>query len=227
MGESINCSICHLPIAEKYCSKCGQKAAEKRTTTASMIVDFITNIFYVERSGFATILKIIVSPKSIVDNYHKGYRNYYASPGKVLLYGIAIIALHLNLVDRKIMGLSMDIDNVSSQYLFWAMLFPFLLLISYFTFIPQEKSFSKHLISITYIAISLFILVTVLNDILILTAGDLLGIWAFTIFVSLTFLWNSRVFTVREKAVYIWLNAIIQTVLFVGIIGVIVWSIEN
>ena len=216
------CSVCEIPIKENYCGRCGQTFSGKTTSTVSLITDFISNFLSMEKSGFATLLKILKNPKPIVDNYYLGYKNYYASPGKILLYGIAVVALHLSFVHEKVMGVSLGSENVNAQYLFWIMLFPILLFISYMTFIRVEKGLSKHLISLIYITSPLFIVLTILNDLVIIISGDKLGIWAFVLFVSLVFFWNSRVFTTSKKHVFIVLNTFIQMVIFFGLITFLV-----
>lgn len=223
MSREKICSICEIPIKENFCSRCGQRLSEKSTTIISLLTDFLANFFSLEKSGFATIFKILKNPKSIVNNYYFGFKNYYASPGKLLFYGIAVVALHLTFVNDKLMGLSLDVENISAQYLFWLVMFPILLFSSYMTFIRVEKHLSKHLISIIYVASSLFIALTLLNDIIILLFGDKLGLWTFIAFVALSFLWNSTVFTKKKNYIYIILNTIIQIIIFIGIMGVIMW----
>ncbi len=212
------CSICKIPIEGNYCSCCGQTFSGKPTSVISLLVDFLSNFFSVEKSGFATIFKVLKSPKPIVENYYSGYKNYYASPGKIILYGIAIVALHINFVDDKLMGLSLNVENLNAQYLFWLLLFS-----SYMAFIRVERHLSKHLISLVYVATSLFIAITILNDLIIVILGDKLGLWTFIVFVSLVFFWNSRVFTTTKKYLYILLNTVIQIAIFAGIVGILIW----
>lgn len=225
--ENKTCSICNIPIEENYCSRCGQRKLDKPVTIISLIKDFLSNTLSLEKSVFATIFKILINPKLIVDNYSNGYKNYHSSPGKILLYGIAIIALHTSFVDKTVLGLTLNIQNISAQYLFWLLFFPILLFISYVSFIRIEKGLSKHLISLTYIASSLFIVVTILNDIIILTYGDKLGFWAFILFVFFVFLWNSKVLTKRNKFLYFSLNTIIQIIIFAGIISLFILAVNN
>ena len=227
MIQAKNCSICKIPIEENYCGRCGQKISGIPTSTISLIRDFIANFFSLERSGLATILKTISNPKSIVSNYYDGNKNYYASPGKILLYGIAVVALHIHFVDKKVMGITLEMPNINAQYLFWIILYPFLLLISYITFIRTEKAFSKHLISITYVASALFIVLTILNDSITLIWGDKLGIWAFVLFVSLIFVWNSRVFTSKNKYLYLIVNTTIQITIFIGLVSLLVMATSH
>lgn len=213
--------MCAIPIKENYCTRCGQGFTNQPTSTLSLIVDFFSNFFSLEKSGFATIFKILKNPKPIVENYYAGYRKYHASPGKIMLYGIATVALHVNFIDEEIMGLSLELDNLNKQYSFWLFLLPFLLLVSYLSFIRIEKSFSKNLISLIYIATSLFIIITIINDFIILVWDKEFHVWPLIIYIFLVFLWNSRVFTPKNKRWFILWNTIIQLALFIGIFGVL------
>ncbi|MDT0293792.1 hypothetical protein ACFQ3R_10415 [Mesonia ostreae] len=118
-----NCSVGVIPITENYCSRCGQRFTNKPTSTLSLIVCFISNFFSLEKSGFATIFKILKNPKPIVENYYSGYRRYHASPGKVLLYGIGVIVIHVYFVYEEELGVSKT-GNIQQQYLFWMVLIP-------------------------------------------------------------------------------------------------------
>ncbi|TYB76162.1 hypothetical protein [Bizionia myxarmorum] len=226
MNPEKTCSICQTAVAGNYCSHCGQKYSEKKTHTLTLLVDLVTNFFSMERSGFATILKVLKNPKSIVNNYHNGFRKYHASPGQILVYGIAVVALHVAFVTDEILGIELKLDNLAVQYAFWIFLYPFFISISYISFFRVEKSFSKHLVSLIYIATSLFIAITVVNDIIISIWGDILGGYGFVLFVALIFFWNSRVFTTRKKPIFILLNALLQIAIFAGIVALIVNNIE-
>lgn len=227
MIQNKTCSVCNISIKENYCSRCGQKISKTPTTIFSLINDLLSNFFSVEKSGFATILKILFNPKPIVNNYYNGFKNYYSSPGRILLYGIAIVALHISFVDNKVMGLTLQAQNISAQYLFWLFLFPVLTFISYVTFIRIEKGLSKHLISMTYVANSLFITITILNDVVILIWGNKFRIWAFILFILLVFFWNSRVFTNKNKLLYFAINTVIQVIIFIGIIGLLILATNH
>lgn len=225
--ENKICSICQIPVAENYCSRCGQKISNKPTTIISLISDFLSHIFSLEKSGLATILKILGNPQPIVNNYYNGQKNYYSSPGKILLYGMAMVALHISFVDKKVMGLSLEAQNISAQYLFWILLFPVLLFISYLTFIRIEKGLAKHLISMTYVAGSLFIGLTIINDVIILMWGDLLDAWVFILYIGLVFIWNSRVFSTQNKYSKVVVHTAVQSGIFAGILGLLIWSTNH
>ena len=217
------CSVCSTSIKEKYCQRCGQYLSEKPTTIFSLGYDFVYNGLSLEKSVLATMVKTITNPKMIVQNYFDGYRGYYSSPGKVLLYGIAVLALHISFVDRKVMGLTLEAQSISAPYLFWLSLFPLFLIISYLVFLRIEKRLSRHLISITYVASSLLIPLLILSDLIQFIVGELLGVWPFIIFTFLVFLWNSRTFSQKSRVFWILLNTLLQFILFIGILAFMIF----
>lgn len=172
-----------------------------------------------EKSGFATVVRLIMNPKPIVDNYYRGFSKFYPSPGQILLYGIATVALHRYIVEDKILGLTFNLENIGSEYLFWIVLFPFLYFSSFITFYKAQSNLSKHLISITYLTTSIFIVLTVINDAVIILGKDLLGAWAFIVFMVLVFIWNSRVLSQKRRWYHIMLNALFQLLIFSSLIS--------
>ena len=227
MKEDKICSICKITIQENYCSRCGQEASGKKTTTINLITDFLSNFFSLEKSVFATIFKLLMNPKPIVDNYYLGFKNYYSSPGKILLYSIATITLHITFVNPNVLGMVINVKNLNTQYFFWIMHLPIVLIISYLAFINNKENFSKHLISIIYISGSAFIVFTIINDLIILIAGDMLGNLAFIIFLLFTFIWNSRVFSKKDKQRYLILNTLLQLGIYIIIVLILICTTSN
>ena len=216
------CSVCNTPVEKNYCGQCGQRAIGKNATIASLVTDSLSNLFYLEKSVFGTILKIIQNPKAIVLNYYAGFRNYYSSPGKLLLYAVATIALHITFINSNVLGMVINIKNVSTQYFFWIMHLPIVLLISYLAFVRQIESIAKHIISVIYISSAWFILFTIIDDLIILSIGDILGNLAFIVFVLVTFIWNSRVFSKERKPIRVILNTFLQLGIYIIIVLILV-----
>lgn len=198
MPDNHVCSVCQTPVANFYCSHCGQKMPQKATTVFSLASDFISGFFSLEKSVFAALVNLLANPLYLVNNYYAGYRNYYASPAKVLLYTLALMALQLHFFDTRIMGLSIDVANLSAPYLFWILLLPLLCGISYIAFIRSERAFAKHVISLTYIACTMLLLLTLLYNLVQWWWGDVLGVLLFPIFLVFVFWWNSRVLSPKK-----------------------------
>lgn len=182
-----------MQIVQNFCPQCGQKLSTESTTVKSITTDFFNNLFSLDKSVFAAILTLLINPKKIILNYWMGYRRYFASPGKMVVYALTIAALHLNYVNRELLGLSFDLDGIRAQFLFWLVFLPILFLVSFLSFFRLKHNFAKHVISITYLSASFFIILTLLGDML-----ELSGIrprhWLAFIFICCTTLWNSHVF---------------------------------
>lgn len=174
------------------------------------------------RSGFATIIKALVDPKELVNNYKLGFRNYYSSPGSILLYGIATITLHLLLVDKTVMNFKVGSADLNAQYGFLIAFYPFLMVISHLAFIRKKINFSVQLISIAYTATSLLIPIIIACDAIYLITGMLFEIEAFWSFVVLNFFWNSRVFTEGNSIWRLLINTLLQLVILSIIVGIVV-----
>lgn len=224
--KEIDCSICQQPITGKYCGNCGQSHTGRTVTLFTIFYDFFSNLFSLEKSGFSTIIYTLKTPKKVIDNYYLGFRNYYLSPGKILIYGVITITLHVTLVNEKVLGLIVELEQVNAEYFFWAILFPFLILSSYATFFRTKHNFSKHIISTIYLATSIFIALTILNDILILSIGDVFKNGVFVIFSALVFGYNSIVFTRKRTFIWFALNSIIQLIVFALLITLLLISIN-
>lgn len=222
MKEAKVCSICEIPIEENYCSRCGQHATGKTTTIINLITDFLSNLFSLEKSALGTIYKLWLNPGPIVKNYYLGYKNYYSSPSKILLYSIAIIALHLAFVNPNILGMTINIKNIKTEYFFWLMHIPVVLIVSYLTFLKNKENFSKHIISIIYISSSALIVFTIINDLIIVIVGDIIGNFVFIIYILFTFILNSRVFTKEDKKHNVIWNTLIQFGIWMFIVSIMV-----
>ena len=224
------CTICQNEITKKYCSNCGQKVSISDTTLKSLILDFISNLFSLEKSVFAGMMIIITNPKKIIVNYWLGHRNYYPSPSKLLVFAIAIAALHLTYVNENLLGLAFEVEGGGGQFIFWIIFFPFLSFTSYVCFYRKKYSLAKHVISIGYIASCFFMITTVVNDLLNYFSIDV-NVLAFIIFLMLVFIWNGRVFISKQNVIKIILFSFLQLfvfcLLFAGLVGILILALPD
>lgn len=218
MTTETNCTICTNAVSGTYCSNCGQQMNRKPITFISVIVDFVANVFSLERSVLAFIFKILINPKKIISNYWLGNRKFYPSPGKVFFYSLAVAAVHISFVNEQLLGLDFDLQEVKSQFFFWLLIFPMLLITSFLWYIRRERAFIKSLVSLLYLASSLFIVLTVIPDVIGLIATDVIGPFAFIIFFILIFISNARVMDNSGNKWKIFGNSIAQILVFIAII---------
>ncbi len=213
------CTVCKVATESNYCSNCGQLLGDRDTTMGIIVSDFFSNLFSVEKSVFACLLKLLRDPKMIVENYWKGNRKYYPSPGRLFFYSLAIAALHVAYVNPQILGFNIDFEGVASQVIFWILFLPVLVYSSFFSFWKLGLSVTKHLISIMYIATCFFMIVTVVSDSVFLISGYEVELVSTFIFFLLVFTWNARVFTLSNSNARIALNALFQFLIFLIIVA--------
>lgn len=210
------CNVCNIPLAHNFCPTCGQKLKKEETTIRSIFSDFFQNLFSLDKSVFISIFRLVTDPKNIITNYWSGYRRYYPSPGKFLVYAITIAAIHLTFINDDLLGLTFDLGEVKGQFIFWLFFFPIMTLASFLAFFKQKLNFAKHVISIAYISSSFYIIITIIHDILISIGFDL-SILPFIFFLLFVFIWNALVHTPQSK-LKVLLYTIIQLLSFALII---------
>lgn len=220
--EGTKCTICNSVVEQNYCSNCGQRIGRKRTTLISMLSDGIKSFLDVEKSALASILIIIKNPRKIVVNYIEGNRGYYPSPFKLLIYALAITALHLTYVDNLILGADINAEGVETHITFWLFFFPLLGLSSLISFARKNEPFIAHLISTLYISSAWFMLLIVIVDLFLFCGVDFIGGFVLLIFIELVFIWNSRVFLFDRKGISIVWGTLIQNVVIMALIGILV-----
>lgn len=221
MAENVTCTICNEKTTEKYCGNCGQELSNKEVTFRGLISDLVVSTLDVEKSVFAVLLHVFVNPAKLIVNYWKGFKKYYPSPFKVLIYALAVAAIHLAYVDSEILGVTLQTTLVETQIGFWIILLPLLGLSSYITYLRMKMSFTKHIISLIYIAGSFFILLTIISDLALLTTGFDFDQVTFITFLSLIFLWNARVFSKKKEWWVFILNGALQFSVMIGIVIVL------
>ena len=182
---------------------------------------FFPIFFSLNKSGFSTIFKILVNPKEVINNYSLGFRNYYSSPGNILLYGMAMITLHLLLIDNTTLNFKVGSNNLNAQYGFLIAFYPFIAIVSYLSFIRKKLPFAEHLISTLYSSTSVLIITVLMTDLIYLFSAKLFEIEAFWIFIILALFWNSRVFTKKNKFWYVLGNTLLQCIVLTCIIGIV------
>lgn len=154
------CPICEKEIESNLCPDCGVRRPKHKTTIRSLIVDTISNILSIERSGLGTCIAIITRPNKVVNSYMEGFRNHYQTPGRILFYTVSFLAIYISFVDDT-MGLShltMDMGGLSKQVSVLITLFSFFSVGSYLTYLRNSISFLDHIVSVIYIVCTHFIL---------------------------------------------------------------------
>ena len=228
MENNRNCTICETPIKIKFCEKCGQKKGHKESTILSLIADIFSSIFSLQNSVPKTFQTLLIAPNKIIDNYAKGHRGFYPSPGKMILFAFAITAIHSLTVSSDLLGMSITVaNNQDSGHII--LLFITVLLItgtSYLTFIRSKIKLAKHIISTLYLWSTFFTIFLIASDLFLLLFDlDLSEIFLAFLFISIL-IWNTIVFTRKKKPLIILGNLVIHLVLIAIIIPLLILIIK-
>lgn len=173
-----------------------------------------SNYFSFERSGLATIFHYFTRPKFIVENYCKGNKGVFFSPGRLLIFSIIIFALHVAFVRKEILGVSFSFGDLKSEYGYWLFILTLVTLTSQLTFIRNGLYLSKNIVSVTYACTTFFIVLTILSDILFYFIGDFIDGQLILIYLIFVFTWNSIALTKKRKVWMFALNTLFQILTF-------------
>lgn len=223
MQNEHHCTVCNKAVNGNYCNTCGQEVKNEKTTLRSLFSDLFVAVFDVERSIFKNLFLLLTDPKRIIVNYWNGYRKYFISPFKLLIYALAIAAIHLAYVHPLIMGVDLDAQGIDTEIIFWGILLPFLTLSSFLNFLPRKFSLVKHLISTLYISATNFIIILCLSDLIYLLFGIDFDSYVFYFFLMTVFIYNSIVFSKNSSILRIIANSLLQAVIFLTIFVLILF----
>ncbi|MBN4081493.1 hypothetical protein JYU23_00025 [bacterium AH-315-C07] len=216
------CAICGANTIGEYCHNCGQQNTGKRLNFGVFVKEVIFSLFDMERSVLGTFLLILRNPARIINNYWDGYRRYYSPPGKLIVYFLLVIGIHVIIHDNLIFGLTLDINGIAPQFLFLLLFLSFLTISSYVTYIKQKRTLLEHSISTIYIFCCWTIIMIILYDIIIyLLKSDDDNFVSVFILLGMIFIWTARTFCNKNNWVIIALNAVAQLLVFAAILALL------
>src|SRR6478609_6433349 len=89
-----DCLNCGHPLAENFCSKCGQKASTHRYSLKHFIEhDFVNGVWGLDRGVLYTLKDLFTRPGHGVREYVQGKRAYYFNFVALILLILTIAAL--------------------------------------------------------------------------------------------------------------------------------------
>ena len=224
MAEDITCSNCKNPIHKNYCPECGQKKSNAPLSLFSLFKNSFVVFVDVERSVFSLFYQILLKPKKIIQNYWSGFSRYYPGPSKLFLYALAIVALHFQFFDSRILGMQLThADHIKSEYAFFCLLFPLLFISSFLSFKRCKDYTARQVSSFTYISSTLIIVYLLLDDFARIVFSNLYDGKApivILFFILSVFLWQSRVFTENSKKQIVF-TLLIQFFIFIAILVIL------
>ncbi|PKP48797.1 MAG: hypothetical protein CVT95_03980 [Bacteroidetes bacterium HGW-Bacteroidetes-12] len=218
--NEISCSNCQTKILSAYCPQCGQKYIQKRVSFYTIFTDFGGQIFSLEKSVFATVFNLIISPKKIIENYWNGYRNYDQSPGRLLFYFLTIAGLHLLFVDENIFQINVKTPSslLSPQMAIIILVIPILSLTTFISFRNQKRNYGEHFIAHTYLFSVFGSIVIILDDLLTLISNELETYPLIILLLAILF-WTSLLFSKKRSWHIYLLNFFIEVVVLLAILS--------
>ncbi|MEJ6615941.1 MAG: hypothetical protein QNL61_03405 [Crocinitomicaceae bacterium] len=216
------CTVCSSKITGIYCSNCGQKKGGKPTNLIRLFLDFVEQVISIQKSDLATMLQVIKRPRFIVENYHNGNTGYYSSPGKVMLFTILILIVHMTFISNLILGVDFSAGGLNLEYTFLFMFILIFFVVSQIVFSRRGVLMSKHIIATTYIVSTFITFYMVFYWIVLLTIGED-SIFTFTCFIMSIVMWLSIVFTNKRN----FLNYFFNAVFVLGLFLILVIAVSN
>jgi len=218
--SSHKCTVCSSDVSGIYCSSCGQKRGGKPTNLLRLFLDFVEQVISIQKSDFATMINIVKRPRFIVDNYYNGNTGYYSSPGKVMLFAILILIVHMTFISNLILGVDFSAGGLNLEYTFLFMFILIFIVVSQIVFFRRGFKLSKHIIATTYIVSTFITFFMMFYWIVLLTAGED-SIITFTGFIMSIVIWLSIVFTNKRKFLNYFFNAVFVLGLFLILVIVV------
>lgn len=219
------CSNCKSEIEKNYCSDCGQFYNPNRLNAAGFVSDFVDTFFALHKSYWLNLKHLFLRPRFVVENYWNGYRNFYFSPNRMLLFTTLLIALYLYFFKNTFLGIEFQMKSfpwLGVQFFITALLLFFFILSTMITYYRKGKNLFEHLALNAYI----FSIVTSIFLILSISLKYIYVanyIQAFFIFCYC--LWIARVF--ERKWWRILGMAILNNIIFLLITGVPTYLLLN
>ena len=214
------CTVCSSKIKGIYCSNCGQKSGGKPTTIIRLFLDFVEQVISIQKSDFATMLQVIKRPRFMVENYYNGNTGYYSSPGKVMLFAILLLIVHMTFISNFILGVDFSAGGLNLEYTFLFMFILLFLVVSQIVFFRRGFLLSKHIIATTYIVSTFITFFLLFYWIVLLTVGED-SIITFMSFILSIVIWLSLVFTNKRNVLNYFLNALFVLGLFLILVIII------
>lgn len=223
-----NCSVCNIKSEFKFCGNCGQSIVRKPTTFLTIVKDLTSNISNLERSVFYTIFTIVKNPKTVVDNYNNGFRNYFQSPSRLLIYVAALAVLFFKFVSPNFLGSNIMAENVEDSAFLSKIVFGILYLVglslaSFILYFKNTKQLAHHFIGIIYIFSTFYLLFTTFFCLVeMIYPNSNISETGNTIMILIICVWNARLRSKSNHWFRITTNTIMHYVLLYLVVGVII-----
>jgi hypothetical protein len=207
------CPVCKQDFDTNYCPTCGQRKTSKKVSFNTFASDLFNNIYALDKSIFSNLKLLLTKPGLIINSYIDGYRNYYASPGKLFIVASLLVAITFKFTESSFFAVKVDVENssIAGQFLF---LFIFILLLSWTSYLTYylkwKKNFTEHVVITVYNTSlwTILFLPLVIIDRYLLSGSNYSSLFVI-LYLLVIVIWNNRVFPIgvaSKRVGYIILN---------------------
>lgn len=146
--KTVSCSNCGSQIGKNYCPECGQFYNPNRLTAAGFFSDFADTFFSLNKSYVLNLKNLVTRPRFVVENYWDGFRNFFFSPNRMLLFTTLLLAIYLYFFKNTFLGITFQIEKIpwlGVQFFITALLLFFFTLSTMITYYRKKKNLFEHL----------------------------------------------------------------------------------
>ena len=185
------CTNCGASGAKAYCPDCGQHVVDGRITAGSILSEFFSWVFNVDRGLWLTLRDLLIRPAQVVGEYWAGRRGIYLGPVRFLLVVVLLVSLHELLFPDEFLGVLHTTDGevkLMVQFLF-GLLMPLAALVLLLRYGWRKRTYWEHLVATIYLMGLLLIVSMLIIDplALLLDLEDGAPPWVFTGFLGAHF----------------------------------------
>ncbi|WP_412986251.1 DUF3667 domain-containing protein [Pontimicrobium sp. IMCC45349] len=167
----MSCKNCHNDLTTKddFCNLCGAKVIRNRLTFKNLFRHVIEHFFSYDNKFLKTVIGLIKMPEDVIGSYVEGTRKKYVNPISLFAISLTFSGLSIFIIQKFFLETAYSstifkFDNPVSERimeqtpkiileynsLFFAILIPFLAIISLIVFYDKKYNYTEHLVVYLY-----------------------------------------------------------------------------
>jgi hypothetical protein len=200
-----NCSNCGAPLADKYCSHCGQKAETHRFSTKHIFAhDFIHGVFHLDKGFLFTAKELLVRPGYSIREYVEGKRvnhfNYVTFILLLITVNVFIhTTFHVNIAEifNDVRPDANKLQIFMLQHLKEIQLLqiPFIAAINYFVFSKSRQNFAEMVVMCAYWQAGFLLIGTIIILLVALVPGNTAKLVLVSLNIPIMLIYTIRFYT--------------------------------
>lgn len=112
-ASEARCLDCNAILTGEYCAKCGQHTKHHVHSTASVVGEFVEDLFHADHRVWRTLKPLLFSPGLLTNEYLRGRRTRYLPPFRLYIVLSLIFFLTASLSDHELMVIDGSVKTQS------------------------------------------------------------------------------------------------------------------